>query len=81
MSCRNSQIALGERLRWPATLAGLRDEGLDRHEVIHAIGAILMSIFHDVARDDWGRKKVATSDAKIQSVNLPSDCGQLAIPS
>jgi hypothetical protein len=52
-----NQIALGEATPVPATLGRLMDEGLDRHEVIHAIGAILMSIFHDVAReadDDGG---------------------------
>ena len=32
------------------------DEGLDRHEAIHAIGSILMSIVYDVAHeaDDGG---------------------------
>lgn len=52
-----NQIALGEATSVPATLDRLMDEGLDRHEAIHAIGSILMSIVHDVARepdDDGG---------------------------
>jgi len=34
----------------------LMDEGLDRHEAIHAIASILMSIVYDVTRkvDDGG---------------------------
>ena len=29
----------------------LMDEGLDRHEAIHAIGSILMSMVYDVAHE------------------------------
>ena len=46
-----NQIALGEATAVPATLDRLMDEGLDRHEAIHAIGSILMSIVHDVVRE------------------------------
>ncbi len=51
-----NQVALGEATSVPTTLDRLMDEGLDRHEAIHAIGSILMSIVHDVAReaDDGG---------------------------
>ena len=45
-----NQVALGEVTSVPATLARLMDEGLDRHEAIHAIASILMSIVSDIAR-------------------------------
>ena len=51
-----NQIALGEATSVPATLDRLMHEGLDRHEAIHAIASILMSIVSDVTReaDDGG---------------------------
>src|SRR5262245_27035221 len=50
-----NQVALGEATPVPATLDRLMDEGLDRHEAIHAIGSILMSIVFDaVHKDDNG---------------------------
>ena len=51
-----NQVALGDATPVPATLDRLMDEGLDRHEAIHAIGSILMGIVLDVVRkaDDGG---------------------------
>ena len=51
-----NQVALGEATTVPATLDRLMHEGLDRHEAIHAIASILMSIVSDVTReaDDGG---------------------------
>ncbi len=46
-----NQVALGEPTPVPATLNRLMHEGLDRHEAIHAIGSILMSIVSDVSHD------------------------------
>ena len=46
-----NQVALGEATSVPATLDRLMDEGLDRHEAIHAIASILMSIVSDIARE------------------------------
>jgi len=46
-----NQVVLGEATSVPATLDRLMDEGLDRHEAIHAIASILMSIVHDIARE------------------------------
>jgi hypothetical protein len=46
-----NQVALGEATRVPATLNRLMHEGLDRHEAIHAIGSILMSIVFDVSQE------------------------------
>ena len=34
----------------PATFKRLMDEGLDRHEAIHAVGSVLMGIVFDVIR-------------------------------
>src|SRR5438876_8943712 len=44
-----NQVALGEPTSVPATLNRLVDEALDRHEAIHAMGGILMSIVSDVS--------------------------------
>jgi hypothetical protein len=51
-----NQVTLGEATSVPATLDRLMHEGLDRHEAIHAIGSVLVSIVRDVAReaDDGG---------------------------
>ena len=46
-----NQVALGEPTPVSATLNRLVDEGLDRHEAIHAIASILMSIVFDVSHD------------------------------
>lgn len=46
-----NQVALGEATPVPATLNRLMQEGLDRHEAIHAIGSILMSIVFDVFQE------------------------------
>jgi Domain of unknown function (DUF1841) len=39
-----NQVALGEATPVPETLDRLMDEGLDRHDAVHAIGSILMEI-------------------------------------
>jgi len=51
-----NQVALGEATSVPATLDRLMDDGLDRHEAIHAIGSVLTRIVCEVAReaDDGG---------------------------
>jgi hypothetical protein len=49
-----SQVALGEATSVPATLDRLMDEGLDRHEAIHAIASNLMSIVYNVAHETDG---------------------------
>ncbi len=46
-----NQVALGDATSVPATLGRLIDEGLDRHEAIHAIGSILMSVVFDAAQE------------------------------
>ena len=48
-----NQVALGEATRVPETLYRLMDEGLDRHDAVHAIASILMSVMSaDVHRRD-----------------------------
>lgn len=49
-----NQVALGEATSVPATLDRLMDEGLDRHEAIHAIASNLMSIVYNVAHETDG---------------------------
>jgi len=46
-----NQVALEEATPVPATLNRFMREGLDRHEAIHAIGSILMSIVFDVSQE------------------------------
>ena len=46
-----NQVAPGEPTPVPDTLKRLVDGGLDRHEAIHAIGSVLMSIVFDVSHD------------------------------
>jgi hypothetical protein len=51
-----NQVALGDATVVPATLARLMDEGLNRHDAIHAVGSVLMGIVFDVIskKDDGG---------------------------
>jgi hypothetical protein len=46
-----NQIVFGEATPVPATLDRLIEEGLDRHEAIHAIGSILMRIVFDAVHE------------------------------
>ena len=43
-----NQVAMGDELPVRRKLEQLMDEGLDRHEAIHAIGAVLMMHLHDI---------------------------------
>jgi hypothetical protein len=44
-----SQLATGEVAGVPATLARLmREEGLDRHDAVHAIGSVLMGLIFNM---------------------------------
>ena len=49
-----NQVALGNATPVPETLDRLMNEGLDRHDAVHAIGSILMEIVFAAAheRDD-----------------------------
>ena len=45
-----NQIALGDPPAASATLARLMDEGLDRHDAIHALGSIIMGVMFNALR-------------------------------
>ena len=47
-----NQIAEGEEIPTRATLDRLMEEGLDRHEAIHAIGGVLTQFMFDLVNDD-----------------------------
>jgi hypothetical protein len=51
-----NQAALGEATPVPETLHRLMNEGLDRHDAVHAIGSILMDVMFAAVhgRDDGG---------------------------
>jgi hypothetical protein len=46
-----NQIALGDELPVKRTLRRLMDEGLDRHDAVHAIGSVLTGVIYDISRD------------------------------
>ncbi|HEY1544326.1 MAG TPA: hypothetical protein VGG01_18145 [Xanthobacteraceae bacterium] len=45
-----NRVAMGDELPVRRKLEALMDEGLDRHEAIHAIGAVVMTHLNDVVR-------------------------------
>ena len=47
-----NQVALADETPVAAVMERLMQEGLDRHEAIHAIGYVLMGTLHDTAQDD-----------------------------
>ena len=66
-----NQVALGEATSVPEALDRLINEGLDRHDAVHAIGSVLMKTVFDAVheRDDGSdinakyRQKLATLTA------------------
>jgi hypothetical protein len=73
-----NQVALGEATSVPTTLDRLVDEGLDRHEAIHAIGSILMSIVFDaVHRADEGKDLNARYSQELAKLTAASWRSQL----
>jgi hypothetical protein len=49
-----NQIALGKPPLASATLARLMDEGLDRHDAVHAVGSIVFRVMFDALRAGGG---------------------------
>ena len=45
-------MALADETPVAAVVKRLMQEGLDRHEAIHAIGCVLMGTLHETAQDD-----------------------------
>jgi len=50
-----NQIALGEPPLASATLTRLMDEGLDRHDAVHAISNIVFRLMFDLLRESGGK--------------------------
>jgi hypothetical protein len=46
-----NQIALGDETPVPRVMQRLMDEGLDRHQAIHAIGSVLFGHIHDLLKN------------------------------
>jgi len=44
-----SQVAVGDEIPVRRTLERLQDEGLDRHEALHAVGCVLAQHMYDLA--------------------------------
>jgi hypothetical protein len=49
-----NQIALGSEIPVAATLARLMQQGLDRHDALHAIGSVLAAHMNALVRDELG---------------------------
>jgi hypothetical protein len=47
-----NQVALADETPVAAVMERLMQEGLDRHEAIHAIGYVFMGTFHEAAQDN-----------------------------
>jgi hypothetical protein len=77
-----NQVALGDATPVPGTLVRLMEEGLDRHEALHAIGSILMGIVFDTLRkaDDGGdfNAKYSRELAKLTAAGWRSQMGHAA---
>jgi hypothetical protein len=58
-----NQIAEGDELPVRRKLEALMAEGLDRHDAIHAIGAVLMMHLHDVVSGAAREPATAVNDA------------------
>jgi hypothetical protein len=79
-----NQIALDEPPLAAAVLARLMDEGLDRHDAVHAIGSIVFRVMFDALREPGGkpdlnaqyRRELATLTAaswRAQADDPPAD--------
>jgi hypothetical protein len=58
-----NQIALGEPPLVSATFVRLMDEGLNRHDAIHAVGSVLMGVMFETMR---GSNRGSTRDFNAQ---------------
>ncbi|MDH3664717.1 MAG: DUF1841 family protein [Alphaproteobacteria bacterium] len=47
-----NQVALADETPVAAVMERLMQEGLDRHDAIHAVGSVLMGALHEAAQDD-----------------------------
>jgi hypothetical protein len=65
-----NQVALGDETVVPETLARLIDEGLDRHDAVHAVGSILMGVIFDAVtkNEDGGGDLGAKYDRELAAL-------------
>jgi hypothetical protein len=68
-----NQIALGDAFPAKAVLFRLMNEGLDRHEAIHAIGSVLSeTLFAVLSKDDEDGDPNAAYVEKLKSLSAES---------
>jgi hypothetical protein len=68
-----NQVALGEEIPARATLLRLRQEGLDRHEAVHAIGFVLSAhLFHLLKSKPQGADLNATYYEELRRLTAES---------
>lgn len=73
-----NQVALGEATSVPRTLCRLMDEGLDRHDAVHAIGSTLMEVmFATVHGPDDGGDVTAEYNRKLAALTAAGWRSQL----
>ena len=65
-----NQIALGEEMNVASTLDRLLLDGLDRHEAIHAIGAVLAGHMHSMLSDDASEFSEAAYAADLDALTV-----------
>jgi hypothetical protein len=63
-----NQAALGAETPVAEAIARLISEGLDRHDAIHAVGAVFANIYFEVAKQPGGREAGALQAAYFDRV-------------
>jgi hypothetical protein len=69
-----NQIALGDPSAAREALARLMDEGLDRHDAVHAVGSVVMGLMYDVLR-------MRGKDAGAISAKISRELAELTVAS
>jgi hypothetical protein len=59
-----NQILLGDEIPVSATHRRLMDEGLDRHDALHAIGSVLVPFLFDTVQQEMGETRPADNNAR-----------------
>lgn len=77
-----NQVAMGDAVRTAATIRRLQEEGLDRHQAVHAVGTIVMGMMHRLLHPDGDRPAnvQATLDAQMDTLTAGAWLAGDALP-
>ncbi len=68
-----TQVAMGSSTRAAATVERLLGEGLDRHDAIHAVGSVVMSLIAELMQEPpSGRDVKADLDERLDELTATS---------